>query len=220
MKKIYNIYQYLAFLIIFPFSTYIWYRELNDIKNTLLIISLPVVVAYVIPALGTNVTKLWSFNTKYKLGNFRIYHGFVLGASFNIFGFMLYKISPHYTNILETIFFSIISGCFIGFINWYYDIYAVKSGFIIVNNKLAYEKKSAHEIVTDYAPTYFFMFGVVYAIYIKVLEIHFVKPYDNFHWILVLMYMISLVIPTSVYSIISYIKYRNFGISQYKGLEL
>lgn len=217
MKRFYSIYQYVAFLIFFPLSTYIWYKELGSVKNTLLVILLPIVVAYIIPAIGTNVTKLWKFNTKHRAGNFRIYHGFVFGSVLNLFGYMLYKVSPSYSGILESIFFAIISGSFIAFWNWYYDIYAVESGFMVVNNKPAYEKKSAHEIVADYAPVYFFMFGFIYALYLKCLEYYFVKPYNNFNVVVTAMYLVALIVPTLVYMCFSYIRHKDLGISEYKG---
>lgn len=216
MKKFYNIYQYIAFLIIFPLSTYIWYGELKNIEHTLLVISLPVIVAYVIPALGTNVTKLWKFNTKHRIGNFRIYHGFVLGSVMNIFGYMLYKISPVYNGILESFFFAVIAGSFISFWNWYYDIYAVKAGFIVVNNKPALEGKSAHEIVADYAPVYFFVFGFIYAIYLKILEVYFLNPYEKFYITAILMFLAALILPTAIYMCFSYTKHKDFGIFPYK----
>ena len=216
MRWFYKIYQYIAFLILYPLSIYIWYLELHSLKKVLLIVLMPLIVAYIIPFLGTNVTKLWRFNTRFKLGNFRIYHGFVLSAFVNLFGCILYVISPEYKSLLELFFFALISGSFMGFWNWYYDIYAVKSGFMMVNNKLAHEKKSAHEIVTDYAPIYFFMFGFMYGIYIKVLEYHFNKPIKNY-WIVELILIIcSLVFPTLIYAIISKIRHGVWGISYYK----
>lgn len=216
MKSFYQIYQYAAFLILFPFSVFVWYRELASWLNTFYVVSMPVLVAYVIPGLGTNVTKLWSFNTRFKIGNFRFYHGFVLGAAMNLMGYMLYRISPQYTGVLDGLFFCLTAGGFIGFINWYYDIYAVKSGFIVLYNRPAYEGKSAHEIVMDYAPVYFFMFGFVYGIYMKTLQAYFAAPYEHFLWVLAGLYGISLVVPTGVYALWSYVRYGDCCIGAYK----
>lgn len=217
MKKFYNIYQYAAFLIIFPLSTYLWYLKLRNWTDVLIVISMPVLVAYVIPALGTNVTKLWAFNTRFKIGNFRFYHGFVLGASINIFGLMLFIVSPEYHGIWQTAFFSLISGGFIGFINWIYDTYAIKAGFIVVYNKETYENKSAHEIAAAYAPIYFFMFGAVYGVFLKVIQHYFAVRYDGIGFVIVGMYLVSLILPTLVYAIFSYIRTGDFGISAYHG---
>jgi len=219
MKNFYRIYQYIAFLILFPCSVVVWYRELGSWLHTFYVASMPVLAAYVIPGLGTNVTGLWSFDTRFKIGNFRFYHGFVLGAAINLMGYMLYRISPEYTGFADTCFFGLIAGGFIGFINWYYDIYAVKSGFIVVYNRPAYERKSAHEIVMDYAPVYFFMFGFVYGVYLKVLEAYFSTPYQGFLWILLGMYIVSLILPTGVYALWSYLRYGDCCISAYKGKE-
>lgn len=216
MKTFYRVYQYIAFLILFPFSVFVWYRELGNGLYTFYITSMPVLVAYVIPGLGTNVTKLWSFNTRFKIGNFRFYHGFVLGAAMNLMGYILYRISPVYTGLADTCFFALAAGGMIGFVNWYYDIYAVKSGFIVLYNRAAYEKKSAHEIVMDYAPVYFFMFGFVYGIYLKVLEAYFAAPYPGFIRVLAGLYLISLVVPTGVYALWSYSRYGDCCLGAYK----
>lgn len=219
MRQFYAYYQYVAFLILFPFSLYLWYTLLLNWQAVFLFTSMPVLVAYVIPALGTNVTKLWCFRTKYQMGNFRIYHGFVLGASINIFGYMLYRISPSYTGLLESGFFALLSGGFIGFINWYYDIYAVKTGFIVVYNKAAYEKKSPHEIVMGYAPVYFFLFGSVYGVYLKAIQHYMAAPYDGFLIVLLLLYAASLVLPTLGYALASYIRDGDTGLFRYRGNE-
>lgn len=217
VRKFYQIYQYVALLLIFPFTVYIWYCAFKNISHVVLLLSLPITVAYVIPALGTNVTKLWKFNnTKYKVGNFRIYHGFVLGSMMSLFGFMLYKISPVYTGMLNTLFFALISGSFIAFWNWYYDIYAIESGFITVNNKPAFDKKSAHEIATDYAPVYFFAFGFIYSIYLKALEYYFSNPYEKFYITVILLFLAALILPTAIYMCFSYAKHKDLGIFPYK----
>lgn len=217
MKKFYNIYQYIAFLVIFPLSSYLWYLKLKSFSDMLAVISLPVLTAYVIPALGTNVTKLWAFNTRFKIGNFRFYHGFVLGASINIFGLMLWMVSPTNGGIAQTVFFALISGGFIGFINWIYDIYAIKTGFIVLFNKEAHDNKSAHEIAAAYAPVYFFVFGAVYGVFIKVMQHYFENRYDGFAFVLAGMYVVALTVPTLVYAAFSYIRTGEFGVSAYKG---
>ena len=210
--KFFNIYQYIAFLVIFPLTVIVWYNSLSSIKYTLLAISLPVVTAYIVPAIGTNVTGLWEFNSKkLMIGKFRIYHGFVLGSVTSLFGFLLYKIPSEYLNIK----YAIIFGLFIAIINYLYDAYAIKSGFIIVHNKPAYEGKNAFLIAADYAPIYFFFFGFIYGIYVEIIKYYFNNPIKFSYLIILLMHISALILPTAIYAIASKIRNKTWGIYKY-----
>jgi hypothetical protein len=215
-KTLFDAYQWIAFLVIYPSSLIIWYCILGDWVNVVLISVLPVLVAYVIPGLGTNVTRLWEFNTKGKLGKFRWYHGFVLGASINLFGSTMYILSPTYQGIFSAALFGIVLGSFIAFWNWYYDILAIKSGFIILHNKPAAEGKSAEEIAMGYAPVYFFMLGAIYGVYIKLLQLHFSSPLPFFKITFSFMHILALVLPTAVYALISQKTTGDWGIAKYE----
>ena len=212
MKKFYDIYQYIAFLVIFPLSCYVLYMLNKDWLYTIYMVSLPLIVSYIVPAIGTNIIKLWRFNTKHKVGNFRLYHGFVLGASTNIFGAIGYIVSPNYDGILSSICFSLLLGAFIGFWNWIYDIYAIENKFIILNSQTAKLKKSSYEIAFDYAPAYFYVFGFIYGIYIKLGQAMYYSNNKNFIWITVLVYIIALTIPALSYILMCKIRHKDSGI--------
>ncbi len=217
-QRFFNIYQYIAVLIFFPLAFYLWHRELADITYVILILSLPVITAYIVPAVGTNITKLWEFNNKkFMIGKFRLYHGFVLGSVTSIFGYFIYKVSPLWTNMTNAFIISLLGGAFIAFWNVIYDIHAVKCGFIVVNNKSAYEKKSAHEIVFEYAPVYFYCFGFIYCFYIKLIEYFIDKPMNNYFWtVIVFAHLASIFIPTLIYAIFSKKINGYWGIGRYK----
>ncbi len=216
-KRFYSIYQYIALFVIFPFAVYIWYKALLNIKYTLLILTLPVITAYVVPAVGTNITKLWEFNNqRFMIGKFRIYHGFVLGSVTSIFGYFIYKISPLWSGYFNAVLAALLGGAFIAFWNLIYDIYAVKCGFIVVNNKSAYENKSAHEIVFEYAPVYFYCFGFIYCFYVKLFEKLMTIPMDKFFYtVVVLMHIVSIILPTLIYACISKKVNGYWGIYKY-----
>lgn len=208
----------MAFLIIYPFSLFVWIYILKDWNKVATISMLPVLVAYVVPAIGTNLTGLWEFSGSGRLGKFRWYHGFVLGASINIFGSMMYAFSPQYQGVGTTAMFAFVMGSFVAFWNWYYDIYAIKSGFIIVNNKAKAEGKSAEEITVIYAPIYFFILGAVYGLYIKMAQLHFAESVSWWLWFAVFMHILALVLPTAVYACVSKKIDGNWGISKYSSL--
>ena len=216
-KRFYSIYQYIAVLILLPIAVCIWYKSLLSIKYTALMLSLPVITAYIVPAVGTNFTNLWEFNNKkFMIGKFRIYHGFVLGSVTSIFGYLIYKISPVWDGGVNAVIISLFGGAFIAFWNVIYDIYAVKCGFIVVNNKSAYEKKSAHEIVFEYAPIYFYCFGFIYCFYIKLLECLIILPENGFFYVLIiLMHLVSIFVPTLIYACISKKINGYWGICKY-----
>lgn len=212
--KFFNLYQYIAFLVVFPVVAIIWYKNFSSIKYTLLALSLPIITAYIIPAIGTNITKLWEFNNKrLMIGKFRVYHGFVLGSVTSLFGFLLYKIPTQDFN--EGVLFAFLFGLFISIINFIYDAYAIKAGFIIVHNKPAYEGKNAFIIAADYALIYFFLFGFIYGIYLELLKYYFNNPAEFNQLIITAMHIFSLIIPTAIYAIVSKIRNKTWGVSKY-----
>lgn len=216
MKRFFDAYPWIAFLFLFPASIFIWRYILDDWGKVATVSIMPVLVSYIIPAAGTNLTKLWEFNTRAKLGNFPWYHGFVLGASVNIFGAMAYVVSPEYGGISASVIFAIIMGSFVAFWNWYYDIYAIKAGFIIVYNKAGAEGKSAEEITVLYAPVYFFMFGLIYGFYLKIAQLSFLERPAWWIWFMISFHILALTLPTAVYALVSKKVDGNWGISKYR----
>ena len=215
-RKFYNLYQYIALLVIFPLITIIWYKKLDDIVYTILTLSLPILTAYIVPAIGTNVTNLWEFNNdKFMIGKFRLYHGFVLGSATSLFGYLFLLIFPSYTNLNDVILSAFYFGLFMSAINFIYDAKAIECGYIIINNKPAYEKKNAYIIAADYAIIYFFTFGFIYATYLKILQ-QFQANNNIDTLIILLMHFASLLIPTMLYAISSKLRHKTWGISKYK----
>lgn len=215
-RKFYNLYQYVALLVIFPLITIIWYRKLDNIVYTILSLSLPIITAYIVPAIGTNVTNLWEFNNnKFMMGKFRLYHGFVLGSATSLFGYIYLSLYSTYTTLNDVIISAFYFGVFMSVINFIYDAKAIECEYIIVHNKPAYEKKNAYIVAADYAIIYFFTFGFIYASYLKILQ-HFLSN-NNINWqIIILMHFASLIVPTMFYAIYSKLRHKTWGISKYK----
>lgn len=211
-RRFFNIYQYIAFIILFPLAFCLWQSVLFNKKLTIVVLGLPILVSYIIPLIGTNITKFWSFNIKNKTMNIRLYHGFVFGSATSIIGFWFYLISPDYTGILSSLVFAAVCGGFFAFWNTLYDAYAVKCGFIKLNNIAAKNNKSSLEIVCDYAPVYFYTFGFIYALFIKTIEYFSCHTNRYFSFIIAGFYMISLAFPILVYMCFHYIKYRDWGL--------
>ena len=80
MSGFFNIYQYAAPLVILPLSYWLWLeRCAGQHRLAALMLAIPVLYAYIVPAVGTNVLRIWEFNTRLRLGRFRPHHGFVFG---------------------------------------------------------------------------------------------------------------------------------------------
>ena len=82
MKRLLSFYQYLAPLVLAPASFVLWQRASGGQPQVIAIAwGLPILWAYILPGLGTNVFKVWEFDVRLKLGRFRPQHGFVFGSA-------------------------------------------------------------------------------------------------------------------------------------------
>ena len=210
-RRFFDIYQYIALFVLCPFSYFLWKSALHSNKLTIIILGLPILVSYIIPLIGTNITKFWEFNIKNKTLNIRPHHGFVFGSTTSLIGFIFYLISPAYTGILNSLIFAVVCGAFIAFWNTLYDYNAVKCGLIKINNISAKKGKSSLEIVWDYAPVYFYTLGFIYALFIKLMEHIKNIGLETFSIKLILLfYMLALTLPTIMYMLFHYKKYKNW----------
>lgn len=170
MIRLFNVYQYAVPLVLFPVSYLLWLGRFDgNHKLVLLALSLPVVFAYVVPGIGTNLLGLWEINTRFRLGKFRPHHGFVFGTATSLFA--LICVPPVVSsNLLEVVRSGFVLGSVLAFWNWLYDIYAIKSGFILVYTRKSQQNLGAEAIATDYAPVLFGVFGMCYGATIRLFE--------------------------------------------------
>ena len=69
-------------LVLAPASFVLWQRASGGQPQVIAIAwGLPILWAYILPGLGTNVFKVWEFDVRLKLGRFRPQHGFVFGSA-------------------------------------------------------------------------------------------------------------------------------------------
>jgi hypothetical protein len=156
-------YQFIVPLTLFPVSYMLWLRRYDGNHSLVwLALSLPVVFAYVVPGLGTNWLGLWEINTRFRVGKFRPHHGFVFGTATSLFGLLCVSESAPGFSLGEFLRAALVTGSVIGFWNWIYDIYAIRSGFIILHTRLAADGEPAEVVATAHAPVYFGVFGLCY----------------------------------------------------------
>lgn len=217
--QFFKLYQILFPLLVFPLVCYMWWTLYQDWWLVFLIMSIPVMHGYTVPGFGTNVLKLWEFNTRFKMGNYRIHQGFVFGSGTSLMvWFCIWQPTP--LSWLETLRVAFITGSVVAMWGWYYDVKALKSGFIQIFNKAAYERKSPEEVGTEYGPLSFGMFGVVYGLAIRVAE-HFLfhlKLAYLFWPLFIVLNLIVLVTPFTTWAIVSYLQHGHPGLKSYKHL--
>lgn len=220
MRWFFNLYQYLVPIFLFPTVVFLWKEKIDNLGGLILILGIPIVTSYVIPALGTNKIKLWEFHTKFMIGGFRIQHGFLFGTFTAFFAYLFidfYK-NPSILQILKSGF---ILGSILGFWNWIYDIYAIKLGIMTVYTQKYTETKDPSAIATDYAPVYFGVFGFIYGCQLQIINklVNLLNNTNYFLLIAGLMLLIALTVPTLCYMIFSFKRYGQWGLKSYKNFE-
>jgi len=219
MKRFFQWYQYIAPAIMLPVTYWLWLRVYKNTEFVLLVMSIPVIAAYIVPAVGTNVLNLWEFNTRLRIGKFRPHHGFVFGSATALLTFFCLA-DNHAEGLGGILQASFILASVLGFWNWLYDTMAIKAGFLQVFTR-SYPTGSAAEIAYDYAPLYFGLFGACYGAEIKILEYYFLQcgRTDLFWGLLIFSVIAAIVLPSFGYILISQLRYGNNGLKSYKGVD-
>ena len=169
-KRYLELYQYIAPAILAPLSFWLWWRTYHaNLWLTLMAWSTPIVFAYVVPGIGTNVLKVWEFDTRLRLGRFRPHHGFVFGSATVTIAWLCHAGPARDAfDVLRTAF---VLASVLGFWNLLYDIRALEAGFLRVYNQSWADGRGPEAIAIDYAPWFFAGFGAVYGTAISVAEL-------------------------------------------------
>jgi len=183
---------------------------------------MPIITSYIIPALGTNITKLWEFNTRIRLGKFRPQHGFVFGTATSLIAYLCVDRVPGEFGVFEILRSGFIMASVLAFWNWLYDIFAIKSGFMTVYNKQYFEGKGPEAIAMDYAPVYFGVFGLIYGIGVRVGQFAFFEAMSgNLALLSVILFnILALTVPTAVFVLFSYKNNGYSGVAPYKDIRM
>jgi len=168
--RFFQIYQYAAPLVLLPLGFWLWHNRFGDLRLAGLALSLPVVYAYFIPALGTNWLKLWEFNTRFRLGRFRPHHGFVFGAATSVLAIATLPKLESGFGVGEMLRSAFVLGSVLAFWNWLYDARAIRVGFIKVYTRSYHEGADPETIAARHAPILFGTFGACYGVSLRVLE--------------------------------------------------
>lgn len=144
-----RLYAILGPLILTPLSFWLWR---GDLAGWLV----PILWAYIVPGIGTNVLKMWEFDTRLKLGRFRPHHGFVFGSATSMIGWCVHRFADAPLSSAVTM------AVILGVLNFAYDVKALQAGILRVYNQPWAEGRNEFEVALDYAPWFFGGFGAVY----------------------------------------------------------
>jgi hypothetical protein len=169
LRSALNLYQYVAPAILAPASFVLWDRTYgNDLRLVAVAWLLPIAWAYIVPGIGTNLLKVWEFDTRLRLGRFRPHHGFVFGSATAMIAWL---VKPRPANDpLDILRDAVVMGLVLGVVNVLYDIKALESGILIVRNEPWARGEPARSIAMDYAPWFFGGFGAMYGAGLSFIE--------------------------------------------------
>lgn len=168
-KRLFEWYQYVAPAVLTPLSFALWWKTYaGNIWLTLIAWLVPVLYAYIVPGVGTNVLKVWEFDTRFRLGRFRPHHGFVFGSTTATIAWLCHAGSAvGLGDVLRT---SLVFAAVLGFCNIVYDVKALDSGILRVYNQPWADGKDSTAVTMDYAPWFFAGFGLVYGAGVGIAE--------------------------------------------------
>jgi hypothetical protein len=168
MNQAIRFYQYFAPAVLTPLSFYLWWGEYRNIPQVLMAWLVPVMWAYIVPAFGTNVFKVWEFDVRWKLGRFRPHHGFVFGSATAMLAWLVHGQPAN--NLFDILQSALIMCSLLGFWNLLYEIKALRVGLLKVYNQPWAEGRGEEAIAFDYAPWFFGGFGAAYGFSVGALE--------------------------------------------------
>ena len=220
MLRFFRLYQFVVPATLFPVSYYLWLVHYDhNHRLAALALSIPVVYAYVIPGVGTNWFKLYDFNTRLKLGAYRPHHGFVFGTAASLLALLCLPRPTAGPEVVEILRAGFVLGSVLAFWNWFYDIYALKSGFMTVYNKPWAERLGPEAVATDYAPALFGAFGACDGVALRASECLLVDRgrSDLYWWCFLACHLAVLTIPGVAYVVNSYVRNGETGLRPHKG---
>ena len=215
----YNVYQFIAPLVFFPLAYWLWWRRFGgDHRLAALIMFVPVVSYYLLVGLGVIRFRMWRFNTWPTIRGMRPHHGFVISTAAALFFYLCLRMVPvGDTGLAGVATAAFLGASVFGFWNWWYETYAIKSGFITIYTKQIADGATAEEAVTDYAPFFFGSMGACYGAFVKTAEDLLPNNADPVlnGTIAVGGGVAMLVVPVAVYMLASRLRHGYWGLESY-----
>jgi hypothetical protein len=220
LKKFYSVYQFVVPLTMFPLAYWLWWQRLGqDHAVTSLVLFVPVVFYQLFVMIGIVRLRLWRINTWPTINGFRPHHGFVLGTASALLIYVTMRMTPVGVGGPAAFLTSAFLGASVfGLWNWWYETYAIKSGFISIFTRRVAEGASAEEAVTDYAPILFGSMGACYGITVRAAEVLLLEPHSSLtFWSVAIVGGLAMtLIPTALYDVVHRRRYGESCLRSYK----
>lgn len=171
MRRVFEIYQYLAPAVLTPLAAWLWWHHYDGhswLVATALVV--PIAHAYIVPGIGTNVLRVWEFDTRLRLGRFRPHHGFVFGSATAMLAWLAIGKPTAHPTAMEVVLTGVAVAILLGAVNYIYDALAIRAGILRVYNQPWADGRGPWATAADYAPWFFGGFGFVYGAGLKLAE--------------------------------------------------
>lgn len=209
MNRIFQLYPYVGPIVLTPLAAYFWWRHYGQWSLVALALGVPLLHAYIVPGVGTNVLKMWAFNARLRLGRFRPQHGFVFGSATAVITLPLLG-QPGDSDVLG-------SGMRVAVallvVNWAYDAMAIKYRLLEVYNEPWAQGCGAWAVAADYVVWFFGVFGLIYGAGMKLAETALMPSVTGpqaLSWGAA-MVLATISVPTLLYVGVSWIRHGHSG---------
>jgi hypothetical protein len=211
---VFEAYQYAAPAVLTPLAAWLWWRHYGGhLALAAIALLVPIAHAYIVPGIGTNLLRVWEFDTRLRLGRFRPHHGFVFGSATAMLALPAVDAPGAHTAALEIVSSGMAAAVILGAVNWVYDALAIRAGVLKVYNQPWADGRDAWVIATDYAPWFFGGFGFIYAAGLKLAEAALLGNHDPARAVAVGIALLAgtVTLPTLGYVIQSYLRHGHHG---------
>jgi hypothetical protein len=214
MRRAFEAYQYVPPALLTPLAAWLWWRHYDgDVALAAIALLVPITYAYIVPGIGTNLLRVWEFDTRLRLGRFRPHHGFVFGSATAMLALPTIGAPERISTMLEVLARGTAVAVVLGVLNWVYDALAIRAGFLKVYNQPWADGRDAWSIASDYAPWFFGGFGLIYASGLKLAEAALLAEPDTTRAVAVGFAILAatLTLPTLGYVVQSYARHGHHG---------
>ena len=171
MTRAFHIYSWLAPAVLFPLAVWGWWLHYDGNAHLVAVaLAVPIIHAYVVPAVGSNVFGMWQFNSAVKIGRIRPQHGFVFGSATALLTLaVIGDAEPVLAANMVAGTALLLAAVLLG-VNWFYDALAIRAGYLEVFNQPWADGRSPWAISADYSVWFFGLFGLLYGATLRIAE--------------------------------------------------
>jgi hypothetical protein len=183
---------YLFPIIGFPLMTWAWWRTSGGSwPFTAVVMGVPVIFGYLMPAVATHVVKRWRFTSGPRLGSYYVHHGFIYGSKLAFVLLLVVRSLDGVTTALDAVAIVVVAGAATAFGGWFHDAQAIRSGKI--------EMEGGGDALATFAPPSYFAMGATYAgVTLAASRILATSP-DALVWVFPASLIVMCVVPTMVF---------------------